>query len=106
MGEQADRRWIILAVFGAVAVAIVAAILISRSGGGDDDGAETSAAGCETVAEPPAKDTSFKAPGQVLKKGEAATAVVKTSCGEFSIELATQEAPKTANSFAFLAEEG
>src|SRR3954447_2324384 len=105
MGEQTDRRWIILAVFGAVAVAIVAAILVSRSGGGDD-GAETSAAGCETVAEPPAKDTSFKAPGQVLKKGEEATAVVKTSCGEFSIELATQEAPKTANSFAFLAEEG
>ncbi|MDQ2630645.1 MAG: peptidylprolyl isomerase, partial [Actinomycetota bacterium] len=35
-----------------------------------------------------------------------ATAVVKTSCGTFEIELDTERAPKTANSFAFLAEEG
>ncbi|HEX2265756.1 MAG TPA: peptidylprolyl isomerase, partial [Solirubrobacterales bacterium] len=52
------------------------------------------------------KTTSFKAPDQVLKAGEPATAVVKTSCGTFEIELDTERAPKTANSFAFLVEEG
>lgn len=107
MGEQADRRWIILAVFALVAVGVVAAILISR--GGDDGDTTTAAAGaegCEQVEVPAPKQVSFKAPKQVLKKGEEATAVVETSCGSFEIALDTERAPKTANSFAFLAEEG
>ena len=41
-----------------------------------------------------------------MKKGEKLTAVVETSCGTFDIALDTKRAPKTANSFAFLAEEG
>ena len=41
-----------------------------------------------------------------MKKGEKLTAVVQTSCGTFEIALDTTRAPKTANSFAFLAEEG
>jgi cyclophilin family peptidyl-prolyl cis-trans isomerase len=97
--SQRDNRWIILAVFAAVAVGVVAAILISRGGGGSSDV-------CEEVAAPPPKTVSFKAPKQVLKPGEKATAVVKTSCGTFDIALDTKQAPKTANSFAFLAEEG
>ena len=32
--------------------------------------------------------------------------MVETSCGSFEIALDTERAPKTANSFAFLAEEG
>jgi peptidyl-prolyl cis-trans isomerase B (cyclophilin B) len=64
------------------------------------------AAGCKQVKAPPPKSVSFKAPKQVLKAGEKATAVVKTSCGSFEIALDTKRAPKTANSFAFLAEEG
>jgi cyclophilin family peptidyl-prolyl cis-trans isomerase len=86
-------------------------ILISR-GGGDDDGGDTTSAssgskgGCEKVEAPEPKSVSFKAPKQVLKKGEAATAVVKTSCGSFEIALDFARAPKTASSFAFLAEEG
>ena len=32
--------------------------------------------------------------------------MVKTNCGTFEIALDTKRAPKTANSFAFLAEEG
>ncbi len=107
MGEQADRRWIILAVFALVAVGVVAAVLLSRSGGDDDSTtASSGAAGCKQVAQPPAKQVSFKAPKQVLEAGEEATAVVRTSCGTFEIALDTQRAPKTANSFAFLAEEG
>ncbi|HEY1354827.1 MAG TPA: peptidylprolyl isomerase, partial [Solirubrobacterales bacterium] len=49
---------------------------------------------------------AFKAPKQTVSRGEAVTAVVQTSCGTFDIALDTTRAPKTANSFAFLAEEG
>jgi cyclophilin family peptidyl-prolyl cis-trans isomerase len=107
-----DRRWIVLAVFAVVAIGIVAAVLISRGGGSDDStsssssSTEADASGCQQVEKPQPKKVSFDKPDQVLKSGEAATAVVKTSCGTFEIELDTKRAPKTANSFAFLAEEG
>lgn len=105
-----DRRWIVLAVFAVIAVGVVAAVLIGQGGGSDDDtssaSGEASAEGCKQVEAPAPKSVSFKAPKQVLKKGEEATAVVKTSCGTFEIALDTERAPKTANSFAFLAEEG
>jgi len=108
--QQPDRRWIVLAAFAAVAIAVVAAVLIGRGGGsdeGDDAGStQASAGGCAKVEAPEAKTVSFEAPDQVLKAGEDATAVVKTSCGTFEIALDTERAPKTANSFAFLAEEG
>jgi peptidyl-prolyl cis-trans isomerase B (cyclophilin B) len=101
------RKWIILAVFAALAAVIVAAILIGRSGG-DDEGSTTatSANGCEQVEAPQPKNVSFDAVEKVLKPGEEATAVVETSCGTFEIALDTKRAPETANSFAFLSEEG
>jgi peptidyl-prolyl cis-trans isomerase B (cyclophilin B) len=95
---------IILGVFALVAVAIVAAILIGRSGG-DDSGA-AGAAGCSEVDQPEPKDVSFKAPKQTVKQGEALTAVVETSCGTFDLALDSKRAPKTVNSFVFLSEEG
>lgn len=110
MEQQTDRRWIILVVFAVVAAIVVGAVLIGQSGGSDDGGSDTTQAssggGCEEVEAPAPKTVSFKAPKQVLKPGEEATAVVKTSCGTFEIALDTTRAPKTANSFAFLAEEG
>jgi peptidyl-prolyl cis-trans isomerase B (cyclophilin B) len=111
MEQQPDRRWIVLAVFAVVAVGVVAAVLISR--GGDSDSSSSSSAsteagadGCKQVEAPEPKSVSFAKPSQVLEPGEAATAVVKTSCGTFEIALDTKRAPKTANSFAFLSEEG
>jgi cyclophilin family peptidyl-prolyl cis-trans isomerase len=105
MQGTSDRtKLIILAAFAAVAVAVVAVILIARSGGSDQSAA--SANGCKSVAAPKPKQVSFKAPKQTVKKGEAVTAVVETSCGTFDIALDTTGAPKTANSFAFLIEEG
>jgi peptidyl-prolyl cis-trans isomerase B (cyclophilin B) len=108
--QQPDRRWIVLVVFAVIAVGVVGAVLISRDGGSDDEetsaSTQTSADGCEEVEAPEPKSVSFKAPEQVLSAGEPATAVVKTSCGTFEIALDTERAPKTANSFAFLAEEG
>jgi cyclophilin family peptidyl-prolyl cis-trans isomerase len=107
--KQPDRRWIVLAVFALVAAGIVAAVLLSQGGDSDEEtttAAKADAGGCKEVEAPEPKTVSFKAPEQVLEPGEPATAVVTTSCGTFEIELDTERAPKTANSFAFLAEEG
>ena len=108
MGAPKDQRWIILGVFAVIAVGVVAAILISRGGGSDDSTTTAAKAknGCRQVEAPEAKEVSLKAPKQTIKAGEEQTAVVETSCGTFKIELDTKQAPKTANSFAYLAEEG
>lgn len=111
MEEKRDPRLVTLAVFAALAVGVVAAILISRSGGDDESGdgsttASKSTGGCREVEAPAPKKVKLKAPEQTLEKGEEVTAVVATSCGTFKIALDTTRAPKTANSFAFLAEEG
>jgi peptidyl-prolyl cis-trans isomerase B (cyclophilin B) len=108
MEEQSDRRWIILIAFAAIIAIVVGAILISRGGGSDNPSttATSSAGGCKQVEAPPPKHVSLKAPKQTLKKGAEATAVVQTSCGTFEIVLDTTRAPKTANSFAYLSEEG
>lgn len=104
--QKTDRRLIILGAFALIAIAIVAAILIGRSGGDGDSTTASGASGCTEVEAPKPKTVSFDAPKQVLTKGEEATAVVATSCGTFEIALDTERAPKTTNSFAFLAEEG
>jgi peptidyl-prolyl cis-trans isomerase B (cyclophilin B) len=105
-GQRRDPRLIILAVFALVAIGVVVVILISRSGGDDSSSATASAAGCEQVEASEPKQVSLRAPEQTLKKGERVTAVVDTSCGTFEIALDTTRAPKTANSFAYLSEQG
>jgi peptidyl-prolyl cis-trans isomerase B (cyclophilin B) len=109
MDGQRDQRWIILGIFALIAIGVTVAILLSRGGGGSDDGNSTTTAsknGCEQVEVPKPKQVSLKAPKQTVKKGEELTAVVETSCGTFDIALDTTRAPKTANSFAYLAEQG
>jgi peptidyl-prolyl cis-trans isomerase B (cyclophilin B) len=113
MGAKTDQRWIILVVFGVIAVGIVGAILISRSGSDSNGGSDSTAAstktgtnGCKEVDPPEPKEVSLKAPPQTVKPGEELTAVVQTNCGTFDIALDTSRAPKTTNSFAYLAEEG
>jgi peptidyl-prolyl cis-trans isomerase B (cyclophilin B) len=107
MEEQPDRRWIILAAFAVVAIGVVVAVLLSR-GGGDSDSTATAAGanGCKQVEAPKPKKVSLQAPKQTVKAGETLTAVVKTSCGTFDIALDTKRAPKTTNSFAYMAEQG
>lgn len=106
--EAPDRtKLVVLAVFAVLAAGVVAAIVIARGGDGDDEPATTAAAsGCEQVEAPEPKDVSYGKPQQRVKAGESPTAVVHTSCGEFAIALDAQRAPKTVNSFVFLAEEG
>jgi len=105
-GAQDRTKWIALAVFALIAAGVVAAILISRGGGGDDSTTASSVEGCEQVEPPQPKKVSFGKPEQAVKQGEALSAVVETSCGNFEIALDAQRAPKTVNSFVFLAEEG
>jgi peptidyl-prolyl cis-trans isomerase B (cyclophilin B) len=105
-GGGVDRRWIILAVFALVAVVVVAAILIGRSGGGDEGSTTAGAEGCKQVPEPKPKQVSFEKPKQTVKKGEEVSARIETSCGDFTIALDSERAPKTVNSFVFLSEEG
>ena len=89
-------------------LAILVALALAACG--DDEQASTTAAGsdagCADVEAPPPKHEAFKRPERVLDPGEQATATVKTSCGDFEIALDTERSPKTANSFAFLAEQG
>jgi cyclophilin family peptidyl-prolyl cis-trans isomerase len=107
MEEQGtDRRLIILAAFALIAVGVVAAILIGRSGGSDDSSGAASSGGCKEVEAPAPKKISLKAPKQTVTKGEKLTAVVETSCGTFEIALDASRAPVTVNSFAHLGEEG
>jgi peptidyl-prolyl cis-trans isomerase B (cyclophilin B) len=113
MGAKTDQRWIILAVFGVIAVGMVAAILISRSGGDSSGSSDSTAAskktaanGCKEVEAPEPKHVSLPKPKQTVQPGEEITAVVQTSCGTFDIALDTKQAPITTNSFAYLAEEG
>ena len=98
-----NARHLLLALLALCAAALVAC-------GDDDDESTTTATTaqgeCAEVEAPAPKDAKFDAPEIVLERGEAATAAVETSCGSFEIELDTKNSPKTANSFAFLAEQG
>lgn len=75
-----------------------------------DEGTSTqeTAAGCTAAQRPKAREgrTPKPKPGQAVTKGEAVTAVVRTNCGQFEIELDTEHSPKTADSFAYLVERG
>ena len=97
-----DSRLLVIAL---LAAALAAAMLVSLLAGEDEE-ATVAAESCESVEEPEPKDVRFEKPEQVLDRGERASAVVETSCGTFTIELDTEGSPRTANSFAFLAEEG
>jgi cyclophilin family peptidyl-prolyl cis-trans isomerase len=49
---------------------------------------------------------SYPQAGQVLDDSLTHRATIATSCGTIEVELYSQEAPRTANNFAFLASEG
>ena len=48
----------------------------------------------------------FAAPAQVLEEGKSYEAVFETSCGDIVIQLLSEGAPETVNSFVFLAQQG
>ena len=69
--------------------------------------AAAESAGCEKVEAPkPKPDGKLDAPKGELDAKKTYVATVLTSCGEFEITLDAKRAPKTGNSFKFLADEG
>ena len=107
MIKRLPRRLVALLALGVVA------FVVSACGSDDEDepatssDTETTAQGeCQEVEQPAPKPDTFKRAEPVLERGDKATATVETSCGSFEIALDTERSPKTANSFAFLAEQG
>jgi peptidyl-prolyl cis-trans isomerase B (cyclophilin B) len=88
-----------------IAWLLLAVLPIAGCGGGDDS-AKSSSGGCREVSAPEPSNQKLTAPPQKVKAGQKLTVAVKTSCGTFDIALDTTRAPKTANSFAYLARKG
>jgi cyclophilin family peptidyl-prolyl cis-trans isomerase len=108
----ADRRLLVrLAAAPALALAVAA---LAGCGGGADEGAapETQAAAssgatCEDVAAPSAREPeTLDAPTEPLDADTAYSLVFHTSCGDFTVALDLQSAPKTAASLVELARDG
>jgi cyclophilin family peptidyl-prolyl cis-trans isomerase len=105
MEERRDRRRFVPAALASAAIAVLVAVPIGCGGSGDSTTVD-SVTGCKQVEAPEPEQVSLPAPKQTVKAGEKLTAVVQTSCGSFEIALDTKRAPKTTNSFAYLAREG
>jgi peptidyl-prolyl cis-trans isomerase B (cyclophilin B) len=105
MRERRDRWTIVLALAAAMAL-VVLAVSATGCGGGSSSSTATTAAGCKEVEAPEPREEKLTAPKQTVKRGEKLTAVVETSCGSFEIALDSKQAPKTVNSFAYLARQG
>lgn len=91
---MSDRaKLLIIGVSGAVLAVALAVVLL----GGDGD---------SEAPEVVTKQGNLDPPGRVIAPGQAASVVMDTSEGSFTIELDTDAAPKTTNSFAYLVEEG
>ena len=81
----------------------------SRSGGSETatgEGHSSDSAACSERTESPAGAKSYPCPDLGETVPDGSTATVKTNYGTFTIELATEEAPLTSTSFAYLAEQG
>ncbi len=113
-----------LALFVALALLTLA---LGAAGCGSDDEAKTTGGGaakkskpastaptkeavtgdCRKVREPtPRPDAKASKPKSTLDPARSTTALVVTTCGEFTIALDARQAPATASSFASLARKG
>jgi peptidyl-prolyl cis-trans isomerase B (cyclophilin B) len=95
----------------ALPIALVA--LAAGCGGDDDESApaaerpDRSRAACTEVQAPqPKPDGGERAPKRGLPAGARVDVVVSTNCGDFTIRLDQRTSPRTAASFAALAEKG
>ena len=88
-----------------ILVLAVSALVYGCAGSGDsEEQGVVLPEGCEAVDAPPAKKVALKAPSKPLTT--PTNAVVSTSCGDFTISLDVEQAPKTSASFAYLADQG
>jgi len=100
---------------------LLACLVLAVAGcGSDDDDASTSTAaattsatetadadtGCQTVPAAEPKAEKPEKPTKELTASDDVTVTLETNCGAIPIKLDTTRAPKTASSFASLAEQG
>lgn len=116
----------------ALALLVLSLFVLAACGGDDDEGGQTSAGTSQTTPTEgqaaPAQsattpdegstaagectrtgeggDKALPCPTQVIEQGDEASVEFKTSEGSFTVELDTDRAPVTANSFAYLAQKG
>jgi peptidyl-prolyl cis-trans isomerase B (cyclophilin B) len=106
-GSTANNKSRLLFV-GAILVAAMIGLVVVLIGSGKDDEKASAAglpAGCQAVDTPPGRDLQLSAP-ELKAPPAGTTATVSTSCGDFTIELATAQAPKTTANFVSLADNG
>ena len=83
------------------------AAFVGGCGGGDDEASSQSTPGCTTVEAPePREPEPGQEPTIEVNPGLTQRAVVKTSCGEFTITLDPNRSPHAVASFATLADAG
>lgn len=110
--RELGRRLVTALVFGLVVVGIF--VVTSLFGGDDTEAPSTyedyrsQETACGAEQPPPEQIMTFDAPEEQddITESTTATATVTTSCGAFVIDLNTDGAPETVNSFVFLAREG
>jgi cyclophilin family peptidyl-prolyl cis-trans isomerase len=116
------RRYVRLGVLGLVIAAVVGWAVFSGRDTDDEptravtetetDATEPAAeeqptgVACDGDEPPPADPQQYDKPEQVLEDGVDYAAVMRTSCGDIEFDLLEDRAPKTVNSFVFLAREG
>lgn len=107
------RRLLTALVFGVVVVVIFG--LSGAFGGGSEtevpgtyEDYRSQETACGADPPPPEEVMTFDEPEEQsdISSSSMVTATVATSCGEIVIDLNTQGAPETVNSFVFLAREG
>lgn len=93
--------------------AVIVAGLISPGGSGElpvdapkQPAIEKPPAACEAKPPPAAQPRHYDSPERVLERGVDYGAVIRTSCGDITVDLLEEKAPANVNSFVFLAREG
>lgn len=88
------------------AILVALALFVVGCGGSDDKTPAIDANGCETAEQPAAKTVDVQPPTKELDPNEKHVVEFVTNCGDFTIELDAKNNPRTAASFAHLAQEG
>jgi cyclophilin family peptidyl-prolyl cis-trans isomerase len=95
----------VLAIVGGIALILALGHKSSKkSAAATSTSTTTLPAGCVTTKPPAAKPGTYKtAPPMTINATKTYTALMSTTCGDITITLDPKEAPKTVNSFVFLA---
>ena len=102
-----------------IVIVLLALALVLGACGDDDDAPRTGEgaveptaietgpeSGCEEVPRPPPKETTAERPDTELDPAKRYRAVVRTNCGDFTIDLDVNGSPRTVASFVSLARQG